>query len=71
MLGPPPVTCLHSHLGRTPLPVFLFKPTGFRIVDRIDGSCNVMTEGLSECEFRMLLRICIDSAMDDIRGMGA
>ncbi len=71
MLGPPPVTCLHSHLGRTPLPVFLFKPTGFRIIDRIDGSCNVMTEGLSEGEFRMLLRICIGSAMDDIRGMGA
>ena len=30
-----------------------------------------MTEGLSEGEFRMLLRICIGSAMDDIRGMGA
>ena len=69
VLGEGPVSqCFREPAVRRPL--LWFKPTGFRILD-LPRRCHVMTEGLTEADLRRLLRICIASAMDDIRGLGA
>ena len=69
VLGDGPVSrCFRELAVRRPL--LWFKPTGFRILD-LPRRCHVMTEDLDEADLRRLLRICIASAMDDIRGLGA
>lgn len=69
VLGDGPVSrCFREPAVRRPL--LWFKPTGFRILD-LPRRCHVITEDLDEADLRRLLRICIASAMDDIRGLGA
>ena len=52
-------------------PSLLFKPTGYRIADLPEGRGEYASEHLSRDEFRRMLALCIDSARDSIRGLGA
>ena len=52
-------------------PTLLFKPTGYRVAELPDGSGAYASEHLSRDDFRRMLALCIDSARDSIRGMGA
>ncbi|TQS79499.1 MAG: hypothetical protein A3205_01560 [Methanomassiliicoccales archaeon Mx-03] len=52
-------------------PSLLFKPTGYRIADLPEERGEYASEHLSRDEFRRMLALCIDSARDSIRGLGA
>lgn len=52
-------------------PTLLFKPTGYRVAELSDCCGAYTSEHLSRDEFRHLLALCIDSARDSIRGLGA
>lgn len=52
-------------------PSLLFKPTGYRIADLPEVRGEYASEHLSRDEFRRMLALCIDSARDSIRGLGA
>lgn len=52
-------------------PTLLFKPTGYRVAELPDGSGAYASEHLPRDGFRRMLALCIDSARDSIRGLGA
>ena len=52
------------------VPEFMFKPTGLCYGSSVNRRMMHMSEPVSRRQFQDVLRICIDSARDSVRGLG-
>ena len=61
-----------SHLfgGDRYVPEFMFKPTGLCFGSSVNWRMCHMSEPVTKHQFQDVLRICIDSARDSVRGLG-